>query len=293
MKIDYILRETANNLRRNVTLTVAAIVTVAVSLALFGSALLLRSGVDNATTQWQNDVEFIVYMQPNVTPEQRDSLLKSLQESPDVKDLRYVDQAKTYEEFKQLFKRSPQLVENVTPEILPPSYRVVPRISDAEVVRALGAQFAKKAGVREVVNAYDTIKTIQKVSNLIGTRIVFGSVALLVAACLLILNTIRTAMFARRREIEVMKLVGATNWFIRVPFMLEGVVHGLFGSLAAVGIVVFLRSDFDKLSGSVRLFQGFAVDSSEVFTTSAVVVAVGVLIGAIGSAFAVSRFLDV
>jgi cell division transport system permease protein len=91
----------------------------------------------------------------------------------------------------------------------------------------------------------------------------------------------------------VMKLVGATNWFIRVPFMLEGVVHGLVGSFTAVGLVVLLRGDFDRLSSQVRLFQGFAVDNSEVLTTSLSVIAVGVLIGAVGSAFAVSRFLDV
>ena len=119
---------------------------------------------------------------------------------------------------------------------------------------------------------------------------------LLLAAGLLILNTIRMAMFARRREIEVMKLVGATNWFIRVPFMLEGLIQGLVGSGIAIGAVVTLNNFFEsRLSNADELviLQGFVVANSEVFGTSLFILVVGALVGTIGSGIAVTRFLDV
>ena len=119
---------------------------------------------------------------------------------------------------------------------------------------------------------------------------------LLAAAPLLILNTIRVAMFARRREIEVMKLVGATNWFIRVPFIVEGIIQTLIGAAVAVASMTFvIRPFIDELSQEklVPLFKGFEVTDSNLLIANLFVVGVAVLIGAIGSAVAVSRFLDV
>jgi len=112
----------------------------------------------------------------------------------------------------------------------------------------------------------------------------------------LILNTIRVAMFARRREIEVMKLVGATNWFIRVPFIVEGIIQTLIGAGVAVASMTFvIRPFIDELSQDrvLPIFEGFAVTDSNLVFTNLLVVAVAVVIGAIGSAVAVSRFLDV
>ena len=122
------------------------------------------------------------------------------------------------------------------------------------------------------------------------------AVVLLLSAAVLILNTIRMAIFARRREVSVMKLVGATNWFIRLPFMSEGLFQGLFGSAVAAAVVLGLRALVDKLSnpndpGSL-LFQ-IRPSGWQVFVTDAVLIVLGMAIGAAGSAIAIRRFLDV
>ena len=296
IKLDYVARETATNLFRNVTLTLASVLTVVVSLTLFGSALLLRQGVENANDRFPGGIEFIVYLQPTITEDLKSSIERDLESNPDVDHTVFVDQDETFEEFKRLFANSPQLVETVTPEILPPSFRVAPRIQDPEVVKALGDTFASKPGVYEVVFAFEVVQRIQETFNKIGVRFLLAAVLLLVAALMLILNTIRVAMFARRREIEVMKLVGATNWFIRVPFIVEGIIQTLLGAAVAVGFMTFLVRPFiDELSEDrvLPIFQGFVVTDGNLITTNIFVIGVAVLIGAIGSAVAVSRFLDV
>ena len=296
IKIDYVARETATNLLRNVTLTLASVLTVVVSLTLFGSALLLRQGVENANDRFKGGIEFIVYLQPQISQDQKDSVQRDLDANPDVKSYIFVDQDQTFEEFKRLFQNSPQLVETVTPDILPPSFRVAPRIQDPEVVKALGDQFQGKPGVYEVVFAFEVVQRIQETFNKIGVRFLAAAVLLLVAALMLILNTIRVAMFARRREIEVMKLVGATNWFIRIPFIVEGIIQTLLGAGVAVGFMTFLIRPFiDELSRDrvLPIFQGFVITDSNLLYTNVIVVVVAALIGAIGSAVAVSRFLDV
>ena len=294
LKVDYVVRETITNLQRNVTLTVAAIVTIGVSLALFGSSVLLTRALENATERWRGGIEFIVYMQPTVTPEQSDALRTALEGNPDIRRVDYVDKDETYEEFKRLFKDSPQLYEAVEPEILPPSYRVVPRIKDADVVGALGEQYSDKAGVREVVYPEKTVRALERIFGKVSTRLLAAAGTLLLAALLLILNTIRVAMFARRREIEVMKLVGATNWFIRVPFIVEGVVQALLGCVLSIGMLVVARGLIEGLDEEdFPLFSNFVVHGDQLFTTGLLVVVVGVIVGAVGSAFAASRFLDV
>jgi cell division transport system permease protein len=296
LKIDYVLRETGSNLTRNVTLTLASILTVVVSLTLFGSALLLQQGVQNANNRFKGGIEFIVYLQPDVSSAQTASIKKQLDTNPDVKTATYVNQDETYEEFKRLFKDQQQLIESVDAKVLPPSFRVAPRIKDPQVVNALGAQFNNKPGVYEVVFAYELIQRIQQTFNKIGVRFLAAAVLLLVAALMLIVNTIRVAMFARRREIEVMKLVGATNWFIRVPFIVEGVIQTLLGAAIGVGFMTFLIRPFiDELSRDkiLPIFQGFQITDSNLFVTNVIVVVVAAIIGAVGSGVAVSRFLDV
>jgi cell division transport system permease protein len=296
LKIDYVLRETGTNLVRNFTLTLASVLTVVVSLTLFGSAVMLQQGVQNANDRFKGGIEFIIYLDPNVTEEQRAAIEADLESNVDVKSATFVDKDETYEEFKRLFQESPQLVESVTPDVLPPSFRVAPEIKDPEVIQALGDQFAAKPGVREVVFAFKVVQRIQETFNDIGVRFLVAAIALVVAALLLILNSIRVAMFARRREIEVMKLVGATNWFIRVPFIVEGVVQTLLGAAVAVGVQTFVVRPFiDELSDDkvLPIFEGFVVTDANLWFTNAAVVGLAVLIGAIGSAVAVTRFLDV
>ncbi|QGG95786.1 cell division protein FtsX [Actinomarinicola tropica] len=296
-KVDYIARETGHNLLRNISLTLASMVTVAVSLSLVGSALLLRQGVQNATARWEGGIEFIVFVNADASGEQIQALNEALSESPAIESHTYVDQEAAYDEFREMFSRTPEMIEAVEPDILPSSFRVVPTNPDAAAIRAVGEQFDDQPGVFRVVFAFDTVQQVQRLSRVLSIGILFVAGVLLLAAGLLILNTIRMAMFARRREIEVMKLVGATNWFIRVPFMLEGLIQGIVGAAVAVGSVVVLNNFFEsRLSGSgdsFAILQGFAVSSGEVFGTSLFVLGVGIFVGVIGSGIAVSRYLDV
>jgi cell division transport system permease protein len=296
LRLDYFAQETVANLRRNFSLTIASLLTVAVSLALVGAALLLRQGVDNATTRWQGGIEFIVSLQPDVTADQADAVGRELKDNPDVKDVKFVDKQQAYDEFKLLFRNSPELVDTVTPDILPASWRVVPSNTDPNVIEAIGRQFEKKAGVMSVVFAKDTVESVMKVTRLMQIGILGAAVVLLIAACLLIVNTIRTAMLSRRREIEVMKLVGASNWFIRVPFMLEGLVQGLLGAALACVAVRVLNSLVESRvteGQSLAILQNFSVSTSEVNGTLLLLLLVGGLVGAIGSGVAVSSYLDV
>ncbi len=296
LKVDYVVRETGTNLLRNITLTLATTVTVAVSLALVGCALLLRQGVENATLQWKGDVELIVYMRPDATPAQIDAVGDDLENSPQVKSFVYLDHPAAYEEFQELFRDDPAFVEAVTPDVLPTNFKVVPVDGTAEVATAIQEAFVQKAGVQEIAAATDTIKTMQRVSGIMSTGILIGAAVLLGAAVVLIVNTIRTAMFARRREIEVMKLVGATNWFIRVPFMMEGLVQSVIGAGFGIAAVFALNNVFESRLANdegFALLRNFIVDTSDVWGTSMLILVVGCLVGVIGSGVAVTRFLDV
>lgn len=296
MKAEYYVRETASNLGRNITITLASVMTVAVSLALVGASLMLRSGVENATRRWQGGIEFVIFMQRDPSPEQVQSLRDDLEQSPEVASVRFVDKKEAYEEFKLLFADSPELIDSIGPETLPPSFRVEPVNKEVDAVEALGKTYAAKSGVGQVVFASKTIRLIQQLSSRLTVGIFVIAAFLLGAAGLLILNTIRMAMFARRREIEVMKLVGATNWFIRVPFMLEGLVQGLIGAFLAIAALAAFKPFFQKWLPSSRdipLVSGFQVSSGEMLFIFGTLGAVGILIGAIGAGIAVSRFLDV
>ena len=294
-RIGYFLRETFINLRRNFTLTVAAVLTVAVSLSLVGSAFQVRYAVNNATARWQGGIEFIIFLDPEIPGGQLDAIGNALQTHPDVRSARYVTQDEAYDEFVRLFADTPELAENITAEVLPSSYRVVPRIADGQLIDSIAETFKIQPGVFDVVTAKDTVDAILSVSNRLRNVFLFGAIVLLIVAVVLIFNTIRVAMFARRREIEVMKLVGATNTFIRVPFILEGMLQGIVGGLVAVVGLARLRDIIEDLFSreELALFSNFVVPTNEFSFTVVLVVILGAAVGAIGSAVAVGRFLDV
>jgi cell division transport system permease protein len=291
LKVDYFARETASNLRRNVFMTSAAVVVVAVSLALVGGALLLKQGVDKATIQWKGGVEGSIFMKADAAPEEIDAVDRELRAMPEVKKVRFVTKQGAYDEFRKMFSNSPDMLETLNVDQMPPSFRVVPR--QAQQIDVIGGRFKDRPGVRDVVYAKDTVKALLSVTRYAQLLIWSVAVVLLGAAALLILNTIRMAIYARRREVAVMKLVGATNWFIRVPFMFEGLVQGMIGALGAFGVVFLVRNFAQHAVRHVELFHEFAVSTNEVIGTGIFLVVVGMLVGAVGSAIAVSRFLDV
>jgi cell division transport system permease protein len=297
VKIDYVLRETITNLRRNVTLTIAAIVTVGVSLALFGSTLLVGQGVDNVSERWSDGIEVIAFLKSDITEEQRDAIEDFIADSPEVGEWDYVDLEESKAEALRLFERNEAMkakIENGTR--VPDSYRLSPESKDVNLMRSLGEQLTELPGVHIVTDESESVRTITAVSAFAQLAMLIVGIGLLVAALLLILNAIRMAMFARRREIEVMKLVGATNWFIRVPFMLEGVVQGLIGALFALGALTALDRAMANAAENrdyQTIMEGFVASAGEFRLTALVVALLGITIGAAGSAWALSRFLRV
>jgi len=291
ISLDYVVRETVTNLRRNLLMTTAAVLTVAVSLFLVGGSLLLQQAVNKATVQWRGGVELNIFLNPDIAQTQRDGLQAELSAIPEVKKVSYVDQEAAYDEFKQMFANSPDMVESVTAKDLPPSFRVVPR--EPELVESIGERFQKREGVKEVVYAKETVDTLLKVTYYMKWGIRTIAAVLLLSALLLILNTIRMAIFARRREVAVMKLVGATNWFIRIPFMLEGMFQGIVGAAFAILFMWFSRTVIERIIEENSFLGDFVVTGGDVLGTGLFVLAVGAIVGGVGSAIAVSRFLDV
>jgi cell division transport system permease protein len=295
IKVDYVARETAKNLSRNVSITVATILTVFVTFFLLGVGLMFRQGVEQITRRWEGGIQFIIFVNPDATPEQVAAIDTSLHTSPQIEKVTYVDQQAAYDEFKQLFSKEPDLLESVTPEVLPPSYRVVPVSKDPLDIDTLTVEYRSKPGVRDVVSASDTIKLVRDLSDKLSWLFGGAILVLAVSAVALIVNTLRITIYARRREIEVMKLVGATNWFIRIPFVAEGVIQGLVGAGLAIGGLVALRPYLEGWLPSADqfpLFKEFVPAGPEVLGIYLLLAVLGAVIGAVGAFLGVIGFLD-
>jgi cell division transport system permease protein len=298
-RIAYAFREMWASFRRNLTLTIAAILTSAIALLLVGTTFLIQRAFDNLLVQWRGDVEMIVFVRSDATPEQISLIDQTIKAAPtiiDAEKLQYLDKTQSYEEAKRIFVGDPVTLSLLTPDNIPSQFKVVPITQDPELVRSLSEQYRSLPGVQDVALAEDEFEVISTLSRFVRTVTLVMSLVLLVVAVGLIWNTIRTAMFARRREIEVMKLVGATNWFIRVPFMLEGLLHGLLGGIASCGGLWVLNSAWTNGVAGFKPGTGISslvVPSSYLTGVMLMILAVGALVGAVGSAIAASRFLDV
>lgn len=296
-RIGYVLRETGASLKRNLTLTVAALLTVVATLSLLGFSLLIQGSVGNLLVKWRNGVQVIVFVNPDATQEQIDGIKVALDENQLVKQpVRFVDHQEAAEEFKRIYQGAPEVTDLVKPEDLPTSFRVTPRDADNATVDAITNQVKTLPNVASVESARDVVNFVRTLSDFFRVATIVGSGVLMIASVALIWNTIRTAMFARRREIEVMKLVGATNWFIRWPFVVEGIIQGLAGGLLACGITALGNSLWKNKVVSSALFNDFQLlqATGTQFRTACIwMLAVGIVAGAIASATAATRFLDV
>jgi cell division transport system permease protein len=296
-RLTYTFRETWASFRRNMTLTVAAIITSAVSLLIFGLTLLMQQGFDNLLVAWEGDVEMIVYLNPGATDAQRTEIESALASFPQIESYTYCNTGCSLDEAKRLLAGDPSTLNLLTEANIPTQYKVVPTdAADVNTLRQMRESLRDLPNVSNIVLADEQLDVISKLKGFVGLYTVILSVTLLFAAILLIWNTIRTAMFARRREIEVMKLVGATDWFIRVPFMLEGLVQGFIGALGACAGLWAINNrwtagvkDFPPNSG----FAALVVTDGFVFRSMFVILAIGMIAGAIGAGTAASRFLDV
>jgi cell division transport system permease protein len=293
VSVDYVVRETASNLWRNRLMTIAAVLTVAVSLSLVGAALLLRQGSANASGALERGTQVTVWMEPNANSQEIAAVKTQLAQ------INYLVQPCAYWNKQRNFAEAHKLLTSdessaVTVNEMPTSFWCTPiALTDAaQVVRT----FNGSPGVKAVTEPQQTIHNEETFINISKWVCLSIAVVLIVSAAVLILNTIRMAIFARRREVSVMKLVGATNWFIRVPFMSEGLLQGFIGSLLAAGVtygLYLLINHWGSGRQTSNIFTAMHMSGWEVLGTNIVVVLVGMLIGTVGSAIAIRRFLDV
>ena len=297
-RLRYTFRETFDSFRRNATLTVASIITAAISLLGVGLTLLSQHGFDNLLSKWEGGVEMIIFMRPDVTDDQRALIENNLDlNNQFIESWTYCDVECSLAEADRVLAAEQGTRDLIDPSNIPTQYKAVPtEATDVELLRSVAEAFSGGPGVFEVVFAEDQISLIEQLQSFFGFRLFLLSGFLLLAAVLLIWNTIRTAIFARRREIEVMKLVGATDWFIRIPFMLEGLLHGLIGGgLASAGLFVWNSQWTDGVE-SFPPNSGFAalvVTDGYDKTVMLYMLGIGAIAGAIGSGIAASKFLDV
>jgi cell division transport system permease protein len=279
------------SLRRNLLMTIAGVMTVAVSLFLFGGILLVSRTVDHGTNKWKHGVELEIFMQVKASDKQIAAVREQLGADPSVKTFRFLNHQDAYNEFKKLFADQQVLVENQTPAGLPTSFRVTPKAP--QLTSTIGNEFNNVPGVDQINTPAKEVKTLLNVTKWIRWAFFALAGVLLASSLFLIVNTIRLATYARRREIEVMKLVGASNWFVRVPFMAEGLVQGAIGAGFAIGLVYFLKWIITKLlHNQHNLLQPFYVSSGDVFVIGALVMAIGAGIGVVGSMIGLRKFLD-
>src|SRR5437773_10176304 len=234
MRTKYVLSEAAVGLWRNVTMTVAMIITMAVSLGLLGSSLLMYTQVSKMKDFFRDDVQVSIFLKQDVTAEQRDTIRKELESDPGVKQLEYESKEQAFKRFQEQFKAAPELIAATKPEVLNESFR--PKLKDPEQHADIAKKYRENhEGVDSVV---DQRELLSKLFNILGSLQTLGLIIAAiqgVAALLLVGNTIQVAAYSKRREVSVMKLVGAANWFIQAPFVLEAIFAGLVGAVVAFG----------------------------------------------------------
>ena len=289
-RLKMILAEAVRSLSASMSTTVAATMTVLVGMFVLGLTIGLGSWVLSWSDHVKKQLLVKVYFKDDVTAGQINAVGARLDPhvNPLVKRIVFVSRA---DALKIMKKRFPDLTANLTYNPLPASYEVTPK--KAEYVSQISDQLTPAPpGVDKVNNGGKTSKTILQVGRVIWLIFLIGVIVLLVASTLLIANTIRLSIFSRRREIEVMKLVGATNWFVRGPFMVEGLVCGLAGSLAAV-ILLLLGKEI-ALPAIFHHIQGSSDVHAWPFELNALVIlGVGLAVGAVGSGLTLRRFLQV
>lgn len=290
IRIDYAIAETAQNLRRNSFMSLASVMVVAVSLYLVGGVLLGRFAVNRFLDLQTQQLEVQVFLTNDISDDERTSIRADIEQMPEVQTVVHESKEEAFERFKQLFRDQPGIVENTEPEALPESFRV--KLKDPQQFEIVRDRLQGRPGIEEIRDYRSLLRQFFGIVNDIG-RIGFVLVLLLAASAAMIIGTtIRLAIFARRKEIGIMKLVGASNWFIRIPFMLEGLVHGFMGTIVAVGLLLATRPLFVRAADHIN-FLNVSVSIGEILTYGGWLLVGGILLGMLGSLVGLRRFLEV
>ena len=301
MRAQFVLQEVWTGLRRNLTMTIALVVVVAISLSLLGTGLLFVKQVDNTRTYWQGKVQLSIYLctSTSVSPQcrsngpttaaQKAQILHDLKTLPQVQAVYYESQQQAFAHFKQDFSRDRSFTNLVTSSELPDSFQVKLVNAQADYSIVAGA-VQGSPGVDQVVNDAAILSKFYRLLDAARNAVVIIAIILLIAAVLLVANTIRLSAFNRRRETSIMRLVGASNFYVQLPFLVEGILAGLAGWLVAAGLLITVKVlGLDALqqyfSNSVQLS---AADLIEVIVLAMVM---GVLLCGATSFLTLRRYL--
>lgn len=289
MRAKIFFSEAFRSLSGNISTTVAATLTVLIGMFLLGLFIALGSWVLSWSDSVEKQLEVRVFFEQNATPNQINRVGDQIASLPQTETIVFVSSA---EALKRMEREFPELIANLSTNPLPDAFEVKPSAAeDVEVIAS--ALEPLPPGVESVSFPRETTERVREVASVIEFVFLAAAVILLIASTILIANTIRLSIFARRREIEVMKLVGASNWFIRGPFMLEGLICGLLGSIAAI-ILLFLGREF----ALPKLIPPAIGGESDVSAWSFEIIALillgfGLLLGAAGAGITLRRFLRV
>jgi cell division transport system permease protein len=236
---------------RNVTMTVAMIITMAVSLTMLGASVLLYMQVNQMKDYYYGEIEVSIFLDEKITDGQSATIAQTIDKSPLVQSKTFESREQAFEKFKVLWRDSPDFVNSVGPESLPASYRV--KLKDPEQYKEFAASVQGLPGVQDIVDQRQLLDKVFSIFNSIQVMSLVVAAFMALAALLLVGNTIQVAAYSKRREVAVMKLVGASNWFIQAPFVLEAVVAGIIGSVIGfialfVGKVVLLDGRLQALT---------------------------------------------
>ena len=286
----YLFNEVGIGLRRNLLMTIATIVTVTVSLALLGMGLLVQRQVSLAQRVLYAEVEVSIFLLDDVKENQLRSLESELRANPVVADVIYVSKEQAFSDFQRMSNGDEVIAASVGPDVLPASFRV--KLTDPEEYPVVASQFAEYPGVEEIVDQRDTLEKFFQVMNALRNGALAVALLQLIAAAALISNTIRVTAFARREQTGIMKLVGATNWYIRLPFVVEGIIAGVFGALVAGGLLLVGELTLlGRLKGALQFIP--FINFYDVLATIPILVLIGAFIASFASIISLRRFLAV
>ena len=232
-KLSYVLKNTLINIKRAPLLVFATIIAVLVSSFLVFTTLSARSIVQNNTLRWQSGVHVVVFLDDRVTTTAHKQLQESLESYPEVRIVDYFSKSEAKEEFQSLFKDQPELLAEVDFEILPSSLRI--NLNDPSDYTLIIERLEGNPAVKEIRSSGEAIERLLSLTDTLVISATAFATLIGFAAFILIINTLRLAAYSKRKEIKIMRLLGASSTYIRLPFILEAVVESLIGTSIAVG----------------------------------------------------------
>ena len=290
--LGFFISEAFKNMRLNLLMSVTAVTTTAVCVLILGLGLLVDAHVEGIVRNVGQDVAITAFFPEDISQEKVDEVVSSVEGYPEVNESAYVSKEEALERFRETFSEQPDIAGSISSDVLPASLEI--QLNDSSDSSAV-ADRLRAEGFQDDEIRYPQ-QTVDRLNQITGYLVwgLRGATTLFFAASvLLIFNTIRLSIFARRNEIEVMKLVGASDSFVRTPFLLEGLAQGLIGAIPAALLVVWVDSLF--VGWAQENLPFFPISSSAVNALIVLIflLFVGALIGVAGSFFSVRRFLKV